>query len=61
MVTVIVIKSEPFTDALVQRQAICGRVKIHVFIFQAPSQPFDEDIIRCPSFAVHADLNIIAF
>ena len=28
-------------------------------IFQAPPQPFDEDIVQIPPFAIHADPNLL--
>lgn len=32
-------------------------LEIHLLIFEAPPQPFDEDVVPAPPDPIHADLN----
>ncbi len=33
--------------------SVCSGTKVNMFIFQTPPEPFNKNIVQCPSFAIH--------
>ena len=53
--SLLVVESQPRIDpsACLDHRAI--RLDKHLFLFQAPPQAFDEDVVQEPALAIHAD------
>jgi hypothetical protein len=46
-----------FFKAGVKFQTVFSRIKVNMFTFKSPEEPFDVDVINSPAFAVHTDLD----
>src|SRR5277367_5639376 len=51
----LVVKRQPFADADARLGYRPVGLDENLFIFQASPQPFDEDVVQVPSFAIHAN------
>ena len=36
-------------------------VQVHFFVFNAPPEPLDEDVVQCSAAAIHADGHLMLF
>jgi len=48
-------------DALVKLKTVFSRVQVDVIVLDGFPESFNPDIVSCPSFAVHGDLNALLF
>src|SRR6202521_2292325 len=55
MRTLVVVERKPPADAPASLQHRAIRLDEHVLIFQAASEPLDEDVVQKPPSAVHTD------
>src|SRR5690606_41315315 len=61
MCFLVVVEVQKFCEPFIQFSSISSRVQINVVLFHSAPQTFDENVIRSSSFAIHADLDLLAF
>ncbi len=55
MWAIVVVESDPATDASPCLRTSLPGVQVDAFILQGPPQPLDEDVVETTPFAVHRD------
>src|SRR5215831_13265363 len=57
----VIVEHEPRADTATCLGNRAIRLNEHLLVFQAAPQPFNEDVVKKPAFAVHADPHTATF